>query len=59
MRLPMQARSPRRLTPGNHTMTYALIALFVLTLTLAGVAALLAHVERSLHGLQITLTSFF
>ena len=40
-------------------MNYALTSLFVATLALAGVAALLARVERSLQGLSIPLTSYF
>jgi|OpeIllAssembly_1097287.scaffolds.fasta_scaffold873415_1 hypothetical protein len=40
-------------------MSYALAALFVTTLTLAGAAAMLASVERSLRGLSIPLTSDF
>ena len=56
----MQARSPRRRYPESHTMSYALIALFVMTLTLAGAAAaVLASVQRSLRGLRIPLTSYF
>lgn len=38
-------------------MTYALAALFVVALTLAGAAAALAYVERSLSDLSIPLTS--
>lgn len=40
-------------------MTYTLISLFVATLALAGAAAVLASVERSLRGLSIQLTSYF
>lgn len=40
-------------------MTYALTALFVVTLTLAGAAVVLADVERSLRGLSVPLTSLF
>jgi hypothetical protein len=40
-------------------MTYALAALFVGTLTLAGAAAAVAYVERSLRGLSVPLTSLF
>jgi hypothetical protein len=40
-------------------MTYALTALFVVTLTVAGAAAVLAGVERSLRGLHLALTSPF
>jgi len=40
-------------------MSYALAALFVMTLTLAAAVAMLASVERSLHGLSIPLTSYF
>jgi hypothetical protein len=40
-------------------MTYAFAALLVVTLTLAGVAATLAYVERSLRGLSVPLTSLF
>ena len=45
--------------PGSHTMSYVLTALFVMTLTLAGAAAMLANVQRSLRGLSIPLTSYF
>jgi len=40
-------------------MIVALTSLFVVTLALAGAAAMLASVERSLHGLSIPLTSYF
>jgi hypothetical protein len=40
-------------------MTYALASLFVVSLTLAGAATMLASVERSLRGLNIALTSDF
>ncbi len=40
-------------------MTYALTALFLLSLSLATAAATLAHVERTLRGLQIPLTGDF
>jgi hypothetical protein len=45
--------------PGKPTMSYALVALFVMTLTLAGAAAMLASLQRSLRGLSIPLTSYF
>jgi hypothetical protein len=40
-------------------MTYALTSLLVVTLTLAGCAAMLSSVTRSLRGLTIPLTSDF
>lgn len=40
-------------------MTYALTSLFVVTLMLAGCAAVLRGVTRSLRGLTIPLTSDF
>ena len=40
-------------------MSYTLVALLVMTLTLAGAAAMLASVQRSLRGLSIPLTSYF
>jgi hypothetical protein len=40
-------------------MTYALATLFVLTLALAGAAAVLADVDRSFRGLSLALKSFF
>lgn len=59
LRFTLQARSPRRRHLESHTMSYALVALFVMTLTLAGAAAMLASVQRSLRGLSIPLTSYF
>jgi uncharacterized membrane protein len=40
-------------------MTYALAALFAVTLMAAGAAVILAYVERSLCGLKVPLTSLF
>ncbi|MDP2007995.1 MAG: hypothetical protein Q8K45_20185 [Rubrivivax sp.] len=40
-------------------MTYALTSLFVMTLTLAGTAVVVASVTRSLRDLTIPLTSDF
>jgi hypothetical protein len=59
LRFTLQARSPRRRHLESHTMFYALAALFVILLPLAGAAAMLASVQRSLHGLSIPLTSYF
>lgn len=40
-------------------MVFALVALLVMVLTLSGVVALLASVQRSLRNLNIPLTSDF
>jgi hypothetical protein len=40
-------------------MTYALAALFVVSLLLAGAAASMAFVDSSLRGLNLPLTSYF